>query len=828
MAVDLGGLNGPQHEAVITTEGPLLVLAGAGSGKTRVLTYRIAHMVEDLGIHPWNILAITFTNKAAAEMRERLKRLIGENAQGMWVSTFHSMCGRILRANASLVGRTRDFTICDPADMKRLTEAIIKDMDLNPKMYAPKTVLNMISDAKNNLVSPAEYANEATNEIQRTVGRIYERLQKRLQETNAFDFDDLLMYTYLLLKDNPTVLAMYQDRFRYILVDEYQDTNKAQYAITALIADRYKNLMVVGDDDQSIYSWRGADIRNILDFENDYPEAKVIKLEQNYRSTGNILEAANAVIANNSQRKAKRLFTSSPAGEKVAVYVAADERDEGRWIAGEIEKQRGSRNSGAGYDDFAVFYRTNAQSRILEDMFLRAGIPYKIVGGTRFFDRAEIKDVMAYLTLVVNPANDIAAMRVINTPRRGIGESTVALIEDMRLEDMSFVDACRAVAADGAQRPKIRKGLQEFLGVIDEASRWQGDLRQLVEKIVNKSGLITALKAENTEEANGRIENIEELYSVVDEYVETHEDIEALYEAPGVDEGAFEEPEAEPEDLFAFAVAPAPKADPADADAEPQRPVQAQNLAGFVEWVSLRTDLDSMEAGSSAVTMMTVHAAKGLEFPVVFVAGMEESLFPHTDMFSETAHQEEERRLAYVAITRAREKLYLTRAQSRQIYGSTQANPASRFIGEIPSELLLNFGVGSMDYRGVGWEKRGSRHGISGSGVEVGGGKAYSRSGSFGSSGGYSRGGGSGRSASSSTSPFGTATSRGASQPSNIDVGKKAAADMTFVPGDKVDHKVFGPGVITAVKGDTLTIKFSRTGATKNLLKDYAPIVKVN
>ncbi len=505
MAIDLHELNDPQREAVLCTEGPLLVLAGAGSGKTRVLTYRIAHMVQDLGVAPWSILAITFTNKAAKEMRERLGGLVGELAKGMWVCTFHSMCVRILRANAPYVKRTSDFTICDATDTKRMLESIVKGFGLDPKKYSPKILGAMISEAKNNLISPSEYESQAQPEIQRNVARVYARLQRRLEENNAFDFDDLLMYTYILFRDNPDVLHVYQKRFKYVLVDEYQDTNKAQYAITTAIAAHHKNLMVVGDDDQTIYTWRRADIHNNLDFDADYPETNIIKHEQNYRSTGNILAAANAVIANNAQRKEKRLFTTSPDGERIAVYVAADERDEGRWIAGEIEKQRERRNSAAGYDDYAVFYRTNAQSRILEDMFLRAGVPYKIYGGTRFFDRAEIKDVMAYVRLVVNPADDVSALRVINTPRRGIGESTVELIESLRLPDMSFIDACRAVAADPAQRARMRKSLNEFLGIIDECRTVEGELRDVVEHIVKKSGLVAALRAEGTDEAHSRI-----------------------------------------------------------------------------------------------------------------------------------------------------------------------------------------------------------------------------------------------------------------------------------------------------------------------------------
>ena len=406
---DYAVLNEAQHEAVFYTEGPLLVLAGAGSGKTRVLTYRIAHLVQDKHVAPWEILAITFTNKAATEMRERLAQLIGSAARGMWVSTFHSMCVRILRSEAELLGFTSGFTIYDDDDSKRLVKEIMIELDINAKIFPMQAIRNRISTAKNELIVPGDFENQAKDPVGRVAASVYKRLQERLKAANAFDFDDLLVYTYLLFKHHPDVLEAYQQRFRYLLVDEYQDTNGAQYAIVNLLAQSHENIMVVGDDDQSIYSWRGADIRNILEFETDYPDAKVVKLEENYRSCGNILAAANALIVNNKQRKAKKLFTSQEDGAKLSVYVANDERDEGRWIAGEVEKKH---REGLSYSQMAVFYRTNAQSRVLEDMLLRAGVPYRIVGGTRFFDRAEIRDVMAYLTLIVNPADDIAAKRV--------------------------------------------------------------------------------------------------------------------------------------------------------------------------------------------------------------------------------------------------------------------------------------------------------------------------------------------------------------------------------------------------------------------------------
>lgn len=504
MPIDLDTLNGPQREAVLCTEGPLLVLAGAGSGKTRVLTHRIAHLVEDLNVAPWQIMAITFTNKAAAEMRERLQSLIGGGARGMWVSTFHSMCVRILRTDCERVGFAKGFTIYDDSDSKRLVEQIMDELNIDKKRYPIPALRNRISQAKNDLQVAEVFAEKTSDQVGQVAARVYTRLQERLRQLNAFDFDDLLLYTWLLLKNHPDVLAAYQNRFRYLMVDEYQDTNHAQYVLTQLLAAAHKNIMVVGDDDQSIYSWRGADLRNILDFEKDYPEARVVKLEENYRSMGNILAAANAVIANNLTRKPKKLFTSKPAGDKISVYSATDERDEGRWIASEIEHQHGE---GMSYNQIAVFYRTNAQSRMLEDMLMRAGVPYRLIGGTRFFDRAEIRDVMAYLNLVVNPANDVAAHRVINVPKRGIGKTTVEHIDYVARETgITFLQAAELCIADDQIRSATRKAIAEFVALIHEAQGYAGDLRKVVEAIVDKAGLIRVLEAENSDDAAGRIE----------------------------------------------------------------------------------------------------------------------------------------------------------------------------------------------------------------------------------------------------------------------------------------------------------------------------------
>ena len=778
MPIDLDTLNGPQREAVLCTEGPLLVLAGAGSGKTRVLTHRIAHLVEDLNVAPWQIMAITFTNKAAAEMRERLQSLIGGGARGMWVSTFLSMCVRILRTDCERVGFAKGFTIYDDSDSKRLVEQIMDELNIDKKRYPIPALRNRISQAKNDLQVAEVFAEKTSDQVGQVAARVYTRLQERLRQLNAFDFDDLLLYTWLLLKNHPDVLAAYQNRFRYLMVDEYQDTNHAQYVLTQLLAAAHKNIMVVGDDDQSIYSWRGADLRNILDFEKDYPEARVVKLEENYRSMGNILAAANAVIANNLTRKPKKLFTSKPAGDKISVYSATDERDEGRWIASEIEHQHGE---GMSYNQIAVFYRTNAQSRMLEDMLMRAGVPYRLIGGTRFFDRAEIRDVMAYLNLVVNPANDVAAHRVINVPKRGIGKTTVEHIDYVARETgITFLQAAELCIADDQIRSATRKAIAEFVALIHEAQGYAGDLRKVVEAIVDKAGLIRVLEAENSDDAAGRIENIQELFGVVDEYAQTHDDADALFEPPTAED--------------------APEAD----DEPPVRTFQANSLPDFVEWVTLRTDMDTVAEDGEAITMMTIHAAKGLEFDCVFVAGMEESLFPHGNSSQDSQGLEEERRLAYVAITRARKKLYLTNAFTRQIFGQSSANPPSRFIGEIPLELRKGIGMGSAGFSGSGWEKRGSRRGIAGSGSEAGGGRVF------------------GQSSASGSRP--RQQTRPAVKP---EAQKKAAAKMTFTKGDTVDHKVFGRGTITKVDGDTLHVRFSRTGQTKKLLKDYAPIVKI-
>ncbi|MDO4428238.1 MAG: UvrD-helicase domain-containing protein [Atopobiaceae bacterium] len=807
--VDLEGLNPAQREAVECTRGPLLVLAGAGSGKTRVLTYRIAHMIADEGVRPWQVLAITFTNKAAAEMRERLGALLPYGTRGMWVCTFHAMCVRILRDDGELVGYRPNFTIYDDDDSRRLVKAIMADLDIDQKSYPLNSVRARISAAKNALVGPDEMASSA-NPADRAAARVYRELDRRLARANAMDFDDLLVKTFELLSRRPEVLERYQDRFRQISVDEYQDTNHVQYAITNLLAARHRNLMVVGDDDQSIYSWRGADIQNILDFEKDYPDARVVRLEQNYRSTGHILAAANAVVANNSRRKPKRLFTDAGDGEKIKVFQAADERDEGRWIGSEIERLH---DGGTSYDDMAVFYRTNAQSRVLEDMFLRAGVPYKIVGGTRFFDRAEVRDVMAYLKLVVNPDDDVSALRVVNTPRRGIGTTSIAKIRELAAgEGISFFSACQmAIAEEGLLGAKVRSALAEFTGTIEAARHFTGELVDVVNAIVDRSGLVRALEAEHSVEADGRIENIKEFLGVAAEFDETHDAVETLESLAQLRAAGAIEPSGpgttSPTGSALASLArqgEPPSGDVAPEPAPSRPPVASEKLPALIEWLALRSDLDSLAGQTHAVTMMTIHSAKGLEFPVVFVAGMEEGIFPHASYESDEASVEEERRLAYVAITRARRRLYLTHAATRRTFGSVAANPPSRFLREIPETDVERTGVGSSGFAGVGWEKRGDRHGTfgSGRGSDVYGGHVFgSRT--------RSTGGGASRPAPTGPRP------------------DPARAAASFAAGDHVSHKTFGPGVVIAASGDTIEVKFTRTGTTKKLLKGFAPLVKI-
>lgn len=910
--VDIDSLNPAQREAVLTTEGPLLVLAGAGSGKTRVLTFRIAHMLGDLGVKPWQILAITFTNKAAAEMRERLAALIPSGTRGMWVCTFHAMCVRMLREDADLLGYTGQFTIYDDDDSKRMVRDIMQALGIEQKQFPINMIRSKISSAKNAMIGPEDMLKSADSPNDKKAAQVYLELERRLRAANAMDFDDLLVRTLELLRTRSEVLDKYQERFRYISVDEYQDTNHVQYEIANLLAAKYQNLMVVGDDDQSIYSWRGADITNILDFEKDFKNCKTVKLEQNYRSTGHILSAANAVVRHNSQRKDKRLFTAEGDGEKIQAFQASDERDEGRWIAGEIEKLH---SKGTSYDDIAVFYRTNAQSRILEDMFLRAGVPYKIVGGTRFFDRAEIRDVMAYLKMIVNPADEMSVKRVINTPRRGIGSTSIQKIEQLARDNRcSFFQACEIACAEtGMFSAKVRNGLSSFVSLVREGRRMDGELKDVVEMIVDKTGLLQAFRAEGTMESESRAENIQEFLGVAAEFEETHEDIEGTLEsleelraagvadvpadvepepvvvsAPAPEPGpsapvsSFEAlvgardaagsnpldslaaPALSPQDALAAAIAGNAYASPTELPAgavhadEIERtygPLTCKALPALMEWLALRSDLDSLAGETHAITMMTIHSAKGLEFPAVFVAGMEEGIFPHVHDFGgsdDPGKLEEERRLAYVAITRARKRLFLTYAATRRTYGSTSANPRSRFLNEIPFEDIEFSGIGSAGFEGTGWEKRGDRHGTFGSGMgsDMYGGKVFgshtrstggsgSRGGSSfddffgGSSRGTERHRGVSPDAGRVASTFGSGAPRAKKPSSKVSptVERKvdrASASQDFAAGDTVSHKTFGTGTVISVAGDMIEVQFEKTGQTKKLMKGFAPIVKLS
>lgn len=910
--VDIDSLNPAQREAVLTTEGPLLVLAGAGSGKTRVLTFRIAHMLGDLGVKPWQILAITFTNKAAAEMRERLAALIPSGTRGMWVCTFHAMCVRMLREDADLLGYTGQFTIYDDDDSKRMVRDIMQALGIEQKQFPINMIRSKISSAKNAMIGPEDMLKSADSPNDKKAAQVYLELERRLRAANAMDFDDLLVRALELLRTRPEVLDKYQERFRYISVDEYQDTNHVQYEIANLLAAKYQNLMVVGDDDQSIYSWRGADITNILDFEKDFKNCKTVKLEQNYRSTGHILSAANAVVRHNSQRKDKRLFTAEGDGEKIQAFQASDERDEGRWIAGEIEKLHAK---GTSYDDIAVFYRTNAQSRILEDMFLRAGVPYKIVGGTRFFDRAEIRDVMAYLKMIVNPADEMSVKRVINTPRRGIGSTSIQKIEQLARDNhCSFFQACEIACAEtGMFSAKVRNGLSSFVSLVREGRRMDGELKDVVEMIVDKTGLLQAFRAEGTMESESRAENIQEFLGVAAEFEETHEDIEGTLESleelraagvadvpagaepepvvvsapapepgPSAPASSFEAlvgardaagsnpldrlaaPALSPQDALAAAIAGNAYAAPTEMPAgavhadEIERtygPLTCKALPALMEWLALRSDLDSLAGETHAITMMTIHSAKGLEFPAVFVAGMEEGIFPHVHDFGgsdDPGKLEEERRLAYVAITRARKRLFLTYAATRRTYGSTSANPRSRFLNEIPFEDIEFSGIGSAGFEGTGWEKRGDRRGTFGSGMgsDMYGGKVFgshtrstggsgSRGGSSfddffgGSSRGTERHRGVSPDAGRVASTFGSGAPRAKKPSSKVSptVERKvdrASAAQDFAAGDTVSHKTFGTGTVISVVGDMIEVQFEKTGQTKKLMKGFAPIVKLN
>ncbi|HEC2153790.1 TPA: DNA helicase PcrA [Staphylococcus delphini] len=635
----VANMNKEQSEAVRTTEGPLLIMAGAGSGKTRVLTHRIAYLLDEKDVSPYNILAITFTNKAAKEMKERVQALVGEEAEVIWMSTFHSMCVRILRRDADRIGIERNFTIIDPTDQKSVIKDVLKRENIDPKKYEPKIFIGEISKLKNDLLTPVKAEAEADDFYSRMVATVYKGYQQQLVRNQALDFDDLIMTTIRLFERVPDVLDFYQNKFQYIHVDEYQDTNTAQYTLVNMLAQKFKNLCVVGDSDQSIYGWRGANIHNILSFEKDYPNARTIFLEQNYRSTKTILQAANEVIRHNTERKPKGLWTANQQGEKIHYYEAMSERDETEYVVREIFKQQ---KKGKRYKDMAVLYRTNAQSRVLEETFLKSTIPYVMVGGQKFYDRKEIKDLLSYLRLIANSADDISLQRIINVPKRGIGPSSVEKIATYAADhELTMFDALAEVDFIGLSK-KVTQAAAEFYQLMSNLMQEQEflEVSEIVDEVLEKSGYREMLKREQSIESRSRLENIDEFMSVPVDY-------------------------------------------------EKNTPLEEQSLINFLTDLSLVADVDEANL-EDGVTLMTMHSAKGLEFPIVFIIGMEESIFPHIRAIqSENDHEmEEERRISYVAITRAEEELYLSHATSRTLFGRPQSNARSRFLNEIPEELL--------------------------------------------------------------------------------------------------------------------------------------------
>ncbi|NLC69153.1 MAG: DNA helicase PcrA [Clostridiaceae bacterium] len=637
-------LNNEQRKAVTHTEGPLLILAGAGSGKTRVIAYRIAYLIKEKGVHPGNILAITFTNKAADEMKERINSLVGEVSEYMWISTFHSACVRILRRDIDKIGFNKNFVIFDTPDQQMVIRDCLKKLNLDEKMYAPASVLSSIGRAKDEMLTPDEFLKIYEGDFRmRTTAKIYKLYQDTLRQNNALDFDDIIMYTVKLFQEHPPVLSYYQNKFRYIHIDEYQDTNTAQYHLVSLLARLHRNLCVVGDDDQSIYGFRGANIRNILDFEKEFKNVKVVKLEQNYRSTKTILDAANNVIKNNTGRKTKVLWTDNDKGCKIRFYQGYDEHDEAHFIALQINRSVNLKEKS--YGSFAVLYRINAQSRVIEETFIREGIPYRIFGGLRFYDRKEIKDILAYLRLIQNFNDNYSFKRIINVPRRGIGNATVEKLENIAGHEKCSLFEAIELARKDAGFKRVMSNLARFRDMILDLAKLKESMpvSSLISEVIEKSGITSELRDENTAEAQSRIENIRELVSAALEF-------EQKSSEKGGEKG----------------------------------------LDAFLEHVSLVADIDNLEEGNDSVVLMTFHSAKGLEFPVVFMAGMEEQVFPGYRSLYNKSELEEERRLCYVGMTRAKEELYMTCTNYRTLFGKTSYNMVSRFVEEIPGKLLEN------------------------------------------------------------------------------------------------------------------------------------------
>ncbi|EKW99807.1 ATP-dependent DNA helicase [Ligilactobacillus saerimneri 30a] len=736
----LQGLNNKQQEAVKSVAGPLLIMAGAGSGKTRVLTHRVAYIIEQNLANPWNILAITFTNKAAREMRERVDKLMGEGAEDIWVSTFHALCVRILRRNAERIGYERAFNIASTSEQRTLVKRLLAALNVDSKQYTPRTILGTISNAKNNMVTPEEFASNAKGPYEEVVAKVYRQYQEELHRNQAMDFDDLIMKTIELFKEFPDVLEYYQNKFHYIHVDEYQDTNEAQYELVTLLAARYRNICVVGDADQSIYGWRGANMENILNFEKDYPDATVVKLEQNYRSTKNILKAANAVIDNNINRKDKTLWTDNAAGDKVHYYRAGNENDEAYYVIKQVQKLR--QDQDYDYSDFAVLYRTNAQSRVIEEALLKAGIPYKLVGAHKFYDRMEIQDVLAYLRLATNPDDSLSFRRVVNVPKRGIGTTSVDKLADFAtMNNITMLEAARQAGAANI-RGKAQGQLLAFADLIADLHDFQMEhnITELTDEILQRSGYKEMLETEKTLENQSRLENLEEFKSVTAEFEKNWM------------------PTDEESNMF----------------------------VDFLSDLALVSDQDDVEEDAPEVTLMTLHAAKGLEFPVVFLIGMEEGIFPLGRATEDDGELEEERRLAYVGITRAEKELYLTNAQSRMLYGRRQINPASRFITEIDTDVLVSEGHKASEI------------------ARPAGRRDY---------------------------PFDRYRKKTSFQPGQRIENKGTGAEKkAWKIGDQVKHKAWGTGTIIKVTGQgegmELDIAFPSQGI-KRLLASFAPITRV-
>ena len=734
----LDHLNEPQREAVVYDEGPLLVLAGAGSGKTRVLTHRIAYLVQTGRAAPGEILAITFTNKAAAEMRERVADLVGPRVRAMWVMTFHSACARMLRSEGERLGYTRGFTIYDAADSRRLVKQCMDDLDIDAKRFTPRSIQNQISEAKNQLLDAAAYRDKVSSFFEQTAADVYERYESQIHSMNAMDFDDLLFRCVNLLELFGEVRERYATGFRHILVDEYQDTNRAQYRWLQLLTGEDRDLCVVGDDFQSIYSFRGADIRNILDFERDFPDARVIKLEQNYRSTQTILDAANALIAHNRSQMAKHLWTDEGQGDRIKVRQLEDEHAEARFVAAEIGRLV---DSGTSRDEIAVFYRANAQSRVLEDTLVNYNIDYQVIGGTKFYERAEIKDALAYLTLLVNPADTIAFQRAVNSPRRGIGDTTQGrLVAYANTLGESIWDVAAAPEEVPGLGAAAVKSVGRFMSTMERLRERLGSasVGDLIQEMLSETGYLDALRAERTIEAQGRIENLEELVGIGREF----------------EQGEQEE----------------------------------KTLEAFLERLALVADTDSLSSDEGVLTLMTLHNAKGLEYPIVFIIGMEEAVFPHMRSI-ESGDVDEERRLAYVGVTRAMRELYLTYAEQRTLFGSFDANVRSRFVDELPEELC---DVVAQERRKSwsSWDRGGG-----GGGGGLGGGTRFGR-----------RGGG----------------DRPSPPPR-----REPTPGASFSLGDDVEHATMGEGVVIGVEpGGLVVVRFAGDGSERKLMADYAPLNK--